>query len=70
MMASFMLDGMPINAAFQSALSNDIVIEHPELWALYPGRSNLLCVEGNFNSNRYVREVLQSEVVPFLQSTP
>ena len=30
--AAFMVDAMPINAAFQSALSNDIVAEHPELW--------------------------------------
>ncbi|GFW72202.1 hypothetical protein TNCV_702391 [Trichonephila clavipes] len=34
---------------------------------LYHGRSNLLRVEGNLNSNRYVREVLQPKVVPFLQ---
>ena len=27
-------------------------------------------IEGNFNSYRYVREVLQPEVVPFLQSVP
>ncbi|PRD31644.1 UNVERIFIED_CONTAM: hypothetical protein NCL1_22998 [Trichonephila clavipes] len=33
----------------------------------YHGRSNLLRIEGNLNSNRYVREVLQPEVVPFLQ---
>ncbi|GFX57658.1 transposable element Tcb1 transposase [Trichonephila clavipes] len=34
----------------------------------YPGRSNLLRIEGNLNSNRYVREVLslQRKVVPFL----
>ncbi|GFY09331.1 transposable element Tc1 transposase [Trichonephila clavipes] len=34
----------------------------------YHGRSSLLRIEGNLNSNRYVREVLQPEVVPFLQS--
>ncbi|GFX34564.1 uncharacterized protein TNCV_3658021 [Trichonephila clavipes] len=33
----------------------------------YHGRSNLLRIEGNLNSNRYVREVLQLEVVPFLR---
>ncbi|GFV33955.1 transposable element Tc1 transposase [Trichonephila clavipes] len=33
----------------------------------YHRRSNLLQIEGNLNSNRYVREVLQPEVVPFLQ---
>ncbi|GFX04269.1 transposable element Tcb2 transposase [Trichonephila clavipes] len=31
---------------------------------------NLLRIEGNLNSNRYVREVLQLEVVPFLQGIP
>lgn len=36
----------------------------------YHGRSNLLRIEGNLNSNRYVREVLQPEVVPFLQGIP
>ncbi|GFW14653.1 transposable element Tc1 transposase [Trichonephila clavipes] len=33
----------------------------------YHGQSNLLRVEGNINSNRCVRDVLQLEVVPFLQ---
>ncbi|GFT26618.1 transposable element Tc1 transposase [Trichonephila clavipes] len=33
----------------------------------YHGRSNLLQREGNPNSNMYIREVLQPEVVPFLQ---
>ncbi|GFV28452.1 transposable element Tcb1 transposase [Trichonephila clavipes] len=33
----------------------------------YHGRSNLLRIEGNLNSNRYVREVVQPEVVPLLQ---
>ncbi|GFU71740.1 transposable element Tc1 transposase [Trichonephila clavipes] len=36
----------------------------------YHGRFNLLRIEGNFNSNRYVREVLQPEVVLFLQGVP
>ncbi|GFW27456.1 transposable element Tc1 transposase [Trichonephila clavipes] len=34
------------------------------------GQYNLLRIEGNLNSNRYVREVLQPEVVPFLQGIP
>ena len=34
------------------------------------GRSNLLRIEGNLNNDRYVREVLQPEVVPFLQGIP
>ncbi|GFW39471.1 transposable element Tcb1 transposase [Trichonephila clavipes] len=32
----------------------------------YHGRSNLLLIDCNLNSNRYVREVLQPEIVPFL----
>ncbi|GFX65614.1 transposable element Tc1 transposase [Trichonephila clavipes] len=36
----------------------------------YHGRSNLLRIEGNLNSNRYFREVLHPEVVLFLQSIP
>ncbi|GFU04638.1 hypothetical protein TNCV_4377181 [Trichonephila clavipes] len=32
MMAAFVLDAMPVNVAFQSALSNDIVALHPQLW--------------------------------------
>ncbi|GFW51625.1 transposable element Tc1 transposase [Trichonephila clavipes] len=32
----------------------------------YHERSNLLRIEGNLNSNKHVREVLQPEVVPFL----
>ncbi|GFX87934.1 transposable element Tc1 transposase [Trichonephila clavipes] len=33
----------------------------------YHGLSNLLRIEGNFNSNRYVREVVLHEVIPLLQ---
>ena len=33
MMSTFVLDAMPVNAAFQSAISNDIVAEHLELWS-------------------------------------
>ena len=36
----------------------------------YNIRSRLLCIEGNLNSNRYIREVLQTEVLPLLQATP
>ncbi|GFT34044.1 transposable element Tcb2 transposase [Trichonephila clavipes] len=32
MIASFVLGVMPVNVAFHSALSNDIVALHPELW--------------------------------------
>ncbi|GFT02477.1 transposable element Tc1 transposase [Trichonephila clavipes] len=34
----------------------------------YHGQTNLLRIEGNLNSNRYVLEVLHLEIVPFLQS--
>ncbi|GFT79189.1 transposable element Tc1 transposase [Trichonephila clavipes] len=34
----------------------------------YHGRSNVLRIEDNINSNWYVREVLQNDVVPFLPS--
>ena len=41
------------------------------LWCnFYHGRSIFIRIEGNLNSNRYVREVLQPEVVPFLQGIP
>ena len=33
MMAVCVFDTMPVNAAFQSALMNDIVAKHPELWS-------------------------------------
>ena len=36
----------------------------------YNMRSRLLRIEGNLNSNRYIREVLQPEVLPLLQATP
>ena len=31
------------------------------------GRSNLLYIEGNLNNNRYIRNVIQPEVLSFLQ---
>ena len=36
----------------------------------YDGLSSLFRIEGNLNSNRYVREVLQPVLVPFLQGIP
>ena len=32
-MATFVLDTMPVNAAFQSMLSNNILAQHSELWS-------------------------------------
>ena len=34
------------------------------------GRSNLLYIEGNLNNNRYIRNVIQPEVLSFLQAIP
>ncbi|GFV56690.1 uncharacterized protein TNCV_4651861 [Trichonephila clavipes] len=63
MMATFVFDAIPVNGAFQSTLSNHIVAFHLEflIWGvvLYHGRSNLLQIEGNLNSNKYVCEGLQ-----------
>ncbi|GFW71042.1 hypothetical protein TNCV_191331 [Trichonephila clavipes] len=36
----------------------------------YQGRLNLLRIESNLNSNRYISEVLQPEVVSFLRGVP
>ncbi|GFW54668.1 transposable element Tc1 transposase [Trichonephila clavipes] len=36
----------------------------------YDGQSNLLRIQSNLSSNRYFREVLQPEGVPFLQCIP
>ena len=36
----------------------------------YHGWSNSLRIEGNLNSNRYVREMLPPKLVPFLQGIP
>ena len=36
----------------------------------YNMRSRVLHIEGNLNSNCYIREVLQPEVLPLLQATP
>ena len=36
----------------------------------YNMRYRLLRTEGNVNSNRYIREILQPEVLPLLQATP
>ncbi|GFW42767.1 transposable element Tc1 transposase [Trichonephila clavipes] len=68
MMAALTLDALPVNVAFQSALSNDIVSKHRELE--FGGRFRIMddpiFYEGNLNSNMYVREVQQPEVVPWL----
>ncbi|GFW11546.1 uncharacterized protein TNCV_3810651 [Trichonephila clavipes] len=73
-MATFVLDAMPVSAAFQSVLSNNTRDLTPGVMVSgaisYQGRSNLIQIVGNHNSNRYVREVLLPEVVLFLQGIP
>ena len=41
MMTAFVLDAMPVNSAFQRALSKDIVAEHLEFWY---GLRFLVCI--------------------------
>ncbi|GFX51635.1 uncharacterized protein TNCV_5013381 [Trichonephila clavipes] len=72
MITAFVLDAMPVNVAFQRALSqliNSGLTPGVMVWDVisYHGRYYLLRIEGNFNNNRYIREVLQPEVVSFLQ---
>ncbi|GFT49991.1 hypothetical protein TNCV_1635351 [Trichonephila clavipes] len=69
--AAFMLDAMPENTVFKSRLLNDI-IPGVMVWGMisYHGQSNLLRIEDNLNSNRYVHEVLQPKIVLFFQGIP
>ncbi|GFX44914.1 uncharacterized protein TNCV_3429631 [Trichonephila clavipes] len=75
MMATFMLEAIPVNAVFHTVC---VIEQHSGLtpgvmiWRAisFHGRSNLLQVEGDLNSNRYVHEALQLEVAPFLQGIP
>ncbi|GFV46309.1 uncharacterized protein TNCV_3231981 [Trichonephila clavipes] len=61
--------------AFERCLPECVIERHngltPEVMVRgaisYHGRSNLQRIESNLNNNRYVREVLQPDVVPFLQ---
>ncbi|GFU40471.1 transposable element Tc1 transposase [Trichonephila clavipes] len=62
----------------ERCLSESVIEEHidltPKVMVLraisYHGRSDLLRIEGNQNSKRYVHEERQLEVVPFLQGMP
>ena len=50
LMATYMVDTVPINAVFQSVLSNNIVAKHQYMVSgviLYDGPSNLIGIEGN-----------------------
>ena len=73
-MAAFMLNTILVNAAFQSTLSYDIGCRTSGVMVwnaiLYYERSNWLRIEGNLNSNRYVRKVLQPKVVLIFQGIP
>ncbi|GFT26666.1 transposable element Tcb2 transposase [Trichonephila clavipes] len=72
MMGTFMLDAMPVNIPEWVIKRHRGIISRVVVWDVisYHGRSNLLRIEGNFNRSRYVREVLQHEVVLFLQDNP
>ena len=74
MIAALVLDSMLVNAATLSALSNYIVTEYPKLWSRLRFRiiEDAICFElrVNLKNNRYVREVLQPEVAPFIQVIP
>ena len=71
MMAAFVLDTMPVNAAFRRVLSNGIVSEHPKLKSEARFRMmNDPIFKDNLNNNKYVRGILQPEDVPFLQDIP
>ena len=61
MMFDFVLEVMPVNSAVQTALSNDIMAEYPELWSgvRFCIMYHPTLIEYNLNSNRYVSEVLQ-----------
>ncbi|GFU44068.1 uncharacterized protein TNCV_4952471 [Trichonephila clavipes] len=74
MVAAFVLDAMPVNADLPkfvierySGLAPGVMV-----WGAisYHERSNLLQIECNLHSNRYIHEVLQPEVVPFLEGIP
>ena len=62
---------MLFNTAFQSALSIDIMAEHPELWSEVQFRitADLICWElkFNLNSNRYILDMLWPGEFSFLQ---
>ncbi|GFT21610.1 uncharacterized protein TNCV_617151 [Trichonephila clavipes] len=60
MMATFVLEALPVNAAFQSTFSG--LTPGVVVWGTisYHKRSNLIRIEGNLNINRDVHEVLQS----------
>ncbi|GFX43424.1 transposable element Tc1 transposase [Trichonephila clavipes] len=64
--------------AGERCITECVIVKHNGLtpkvmvWSaiLYHGRSNLLRIEGNLNSNKYVHEVVHPEVVPFLEGIP
>ena len=69
-----LLDAMTVNAAFQSALSNYIGAEYRKLWSGVRFRIMddpiWFRIEGNLNSNRYVREMQAPDIVAFFQCIP
>ena len=76
MMISFALHTMPLNAVFQTAFLNDILVEKPGLWSGVrlptmndPVRHELLVISIG-TSYPYVGEVLLPKDLSFLQSSP
>ncbi|GFS99370.1 uncharacterized protein TNCV_1601751 [Trichonephila clavipes] len=74
MKTAFLLDAMGERCRLPDCVieRHSVLTSRVMVWGVifYHGRSNLLLIEGYLISNRYVREVLQLEVVPFLQGIP
>ncbi|GFX50461.1 transposable element Tc1 transposase [Trichonephila clavipes] len=72
-MAVFVLDALPVNAVLQSAFSNVIVTEHPELCARARSRSHSLRHPWSLQQNnalphvaRYVRDFFSAQHMTLL----
>ncbi|GFX64952.1 uncharacterized protein TNCV_450901 [Trichonephila clavipes] len=67
MMIVFALDAISVHAAFHSSRTLGVM-----MWGVisYHGLFQLLRIEENLNSNRYVRKVLEPEVVSILRGIP
>ena len=74
MMATYVFDASLVSAIWEPAFFSKHRGPTPSVmfWGAigYNMRSHLLRIEGNLNSNHYIREVLQPEVLPLLQATP
>ena len=72
-MAAYMFDATLVNAIWRACILqwNRGPMPSVMVWGAigYNVRSCLLSIEGNLNRTRYIRGVLQPEVLPFLQAT-